>query len=76
LIVLTRSGIVAGHREAGDSVDFYARHGRALHAQAARDGMEALLALYRSWRSRRAFAGQGWEVEWPVEPQMGDPTRR
>jgi hypothetical protein len=74
--VSTQSRIVAGHREAGDSVDFFARHGRTLHARAAREGIDALLALYRSWRFRRAPAGRGWEVEWPVPRPTGDPARR
>ena len=61
----THASIVASRREAGDSVDFHARHGRVLHARAAREGMEALLTLYRSWRRPGAPWGRGWQVEWP-----------
>jgi hypothetical protein len=70
----THASIVASRREAGDSVDFHARHGRVLHARAAREGMEALLTLYRSWR-RGAPARRGWQVEWPAGSQTSHPTR-
>jgi hypothetical protein len=61
--------IAINGREADDSIDFNARHGRALQARAAREGMEVLLAPFRSWRRRRiAFRG-GWHVEWPAGPQ-------
>ena len=60
----------SGRREAGDSVDFHARHGRALQARAAREGMEMLLTLFRAWRRRRlAPRSRGWHVEWPAEPE-------
>jgi hypothetical protein len=64
--VSNQAAIIAGDREAGDSFDFHARHGRALQARAAREGMEALLTWFRSWRRRRAAAGGGWHVEWPT----------
>jgi len=50
-------------REAGDSVDFYVRHGRALHAQAM---WEMLRSLWRSLGRRRATRGPAWKVIWPV----------
>lgn len=71
----TQAIIIANRREAGDSVDFHARHGRALHARAAREGMEALLTLYRSWRRRGAPTRRGWHVEWPAGPETSHPTR-
>lgn len=71
----TQATVVLGRREAGDSVDFHARHGRALHARAAREGMEALLTLFRSWRRRGASAGQGWHVEWPARSQTSHLTQ-
>jgi hypothetical protein len=46
--VSSQAAIAAGHREAGDSFDFHARHGRALQARAARESMQALLTLFRS----------------------------
>ena len=33
------AAITVGNREVGDSIDFHARHGRALHARAAREGL-------------------------------------
>ena len=66
---MNQVAIIAGHREAGDSIDFHARHGRALQARAAREGLAVLLTLFRSWRRRR-IAGRGaWHVEWPAGPQ-------
>jgi hypothetical protein len=64
-----QAAITAGHREAGDSLDFHVRHGRALQARAARECTELLLMLFRSWRRRRGAPRRGWQVEWPVEPQ-------
>ena len=61
--------IVAHDRAAGDSVDFHARHGRALQARATREAIELVLALYRSWRHRGAIKQRGWQVEWPTEPR-------
>ena len=60
-----QAAIAVNRREAGDSIDFNARHGRALHAQGAREGMELLLKLFRSWRLRRVAPHRGWYVEWP-----------
>jgi hypothetical protein len=67
-LVSSQTAIIAGRREAGDSLDFHVRHGRALQARAAREGIELLLTLLRSWRRPRA-APRGWHVEWPVAPQ-------
>jgi hypothetical protein len=57
-------------REAGDSFDFYVRHGRAVHAQVVRESLEMLLAWFRS---RYASSGRGppWEVVWPVSEASG-----
>jgi hypothetical protein len=60
--------IAVGHRDAGDSIDFNARHGRALHARATREGMQVLVARFRSLR-RRIAPRRGWHVEWPAGPQ-------
>jgi hypothetical protein len=67
--VSSQSAIVFSGREAGDSFDFHARHGRALQARAAREGMRVLLDLWRTSSRRRGAAGRGWQVEWPVGPQ-------
>jgi hypothetical protein len=67
--VSRQAAIAVNRREAGDSIDFHARHGRALQARAAREGMEVLLGPFRSWRRRRIASRQGWQVEWPVGPQ-------
>lgn len=72
----SKVGIVASGREASDSVDFHARHGRTLHARAAREGVEALIALYRSWQRRGAARDRGWQVEWPTPPRMSLPNQR
>ena len=64
-----QAAITAGNRKAGDSIDFHARHGRALHARAAREGLAALLSLLRASRRHRVSPEHGWHVEWPVEPQ-------
>jgi hypothetical protein len=37
------SAIAIHGREAGDSIDFHARYGRTLHAQAARECLKMLL---------------------------------
>jgi hypothetical protein len=63
------AAITVGNRKAGDSIDFHVRHGRALHARAAREGLAALLSLLRSSRGHPVSSGPGWHVEWPVEPQ-------
>jgi hypothetical protein len=60
------NGIVIHGREAGDSIDFHARHGRALHARAARESLEALRAVFRSQGRRRASRRPRWEVVWPA----------
>jgi hypothetical protein len=67
--VSSQAAIAAGHREAGDSFDFHARHGRALQARAARESMQALLTLFRSSRRGRAAAHQGWHADWPTRRQ-------
>jgi hypothetical protein len=65
-----QAAITAGQREAGDSLDFHVRHGRALHARAAREGLAALLTMLRaSRRQRRLSTRRGGHVEWPAEPQ-------
>lgn len=66
----SEAAIAVHRREAGDSFDFNARHGRALQAQAAREALEALLKLFRSWRD--SVPRRGWQMEWPVGgPQTG-----
>ena len=74
-IVSSETAIAFNRREAGDSLDFHARHGRALQARAAREGMEALLTLFRSWRRRRGAPRRGWHVEWPAGPQTSHCSR-
>ena len=69
----SESVIVFNRREAGDSVDFHARHGRALQARAAREGMQVLLTLFRG--RRRVAARRGWHVEWPAGPQTSHCSR-
>ncbi|MGH6900552.1 MAG: hypothetical protein ACREJ5_29050 [Geminicoccaceae bacterium] len=65
------NGIAIHRREAGDSFDFHARYGRALHAQAARECLAMLLTRLRSLRRRRTRRPP-WEVVWPVtEPSEG-----
>jgi len=59
------NGLAIGGREAGDSIDFHARYGRALHAQAARESLGMLLTLFRSQR-RRATRRPPWEIVWPA----------
>jgi hypothetical protein len=54
-------------REAGDSIDFYVRHGRALHAEAMREGFEMLRRWLRSRMHRRPAPATPWETVWPVE---------
>ena len=53
-------------RQAGDSIDFHARHGRALQARAARESLEMLFGLLRSVGRRRATAQTYWETVWPA----------
>jgi hypothetical protein len=57
------SAIAIHGRKAGDSIDFCARYGRTLHAQAARECLEMLLTLYPSLRRRRRTP---WQVVWPA----------
>jgi len=64
------NGLAMGGREAGDSIDFHARYGRALHAQAARESLGMLLTLFRSQR-RRSTRRPPWEIVWPT----ADPSR-
>ena len=71
----SETAIVFSRREAGDSVDFHARHGRTLQARAAREGMKVLLTLFRSWRRRRFAPRRGWHVEWPTGPQTSHCSR-
>lgn len=70
--MLHQSDTFAAHRrEAGDSIDFHARHGRALHARAARESLEILLTLFRSLGRQRAMRHPYWETVWPVaEPSQ------
>ena len=70
-----QSAIAVGRREAGDSFDFHARHGRALQARAAHEGMQVLLTLFRSWRRRRVAPRRGWHVEWPGARQTSHCSR-
>ena len=70
-----QAAIAVNRREAGDSIDFNARHGRALQARAARDAMEVLLAPFRSWRRRRIASRRAWQVEWPAGPQTSHCSR-
>ena len=74
-VVSSETAIAFKRRKAGDSVDFHARHGRALQARAAREGMEVLLTLFRSWRRRRFAPRRGWHVEWPAGPQTSHCSR-
>jgi hypothetical protein len=63
--VSQQSSTIAIHgREAGDSIDFHARHGRGLHAQAAREGLEMLLTWFRSLRRPTRHAP--WQIVWPA----------
>jgi hypothetical protein len=57
--------IVFHGREAGDSLDFDVRHGRALHARAVRECLEMLLTRLRS-RRRRPSGHRAWETAWPA----------
>jgi hypothetical protein len=59
------SAIAIHGREAGDSIDFHARYGRELHAQAARESLEMLLGWLRSLRRSRARPTP-WQVVWPA----------
>jgi hypothetical protein len=67
--VSRQAAIAINRREAGDSIDFNARHGRVLQARAAREATEVLLAPFRSWRRRRIASRRDWHVEWPAGPQ-------
>lgn len=60
------SSIALHHREAGDSLDFCARYGRALHAQAARECLDMLRSLFRSPQRQDSSRRPGWEVVWPA----------
>lgn len=60
------SKIVIHGREAGDSLDFDVRHGRALHARAVRECLEMLLTRLRSRRRRGSSGHRAWEVAWPA----------
>ena len=71
----SESAIAFNRREAGDSLDFHARHGRALQARAAREGIKVLLTLLRSWRRRRVTPRRGWYVEWPAGSQTSHCSR-
>ena len=75
-IVSSESAITLSRRKAGDSLDFHARHGRALQARAAREGIEALLAPWGMWRRSRVARARGWHVEWPAGAQASHCTRR
>jgi hypothetical protein len=59
------SAIAIHGRGAGDSIDFHARYGRALHAQAASESLEMLLTWFRSLRHRRTRRAP-WQVVWPA----------
>lgn len=73
---MSRQAVIAiNRRAADDSIDFNARHGRALQAQAAREGMQVLLAPFRSWRRRRITSRRGRHVQWPVGPQTSHCSR-
>jgi hypothetical protein len=52
-------------RQAGDSIDFHARHGRALQARATRESLDMLFGLLRSVGRRRATQPY-WETVWPA----------
>jgi hypothetical protein len=67
--VSSQGVITVNRRGTGDSVDFHARHGRALHARAARESMATLLTLFRSWRRRRVGSRQSLQAEWPPAPR-------
>lgn len=45
-----------------DSIDFYVRNGRMLHAHGAREGLRALVDLFRS----RRRSEPEWQVVWPA----------
>jgi hypothetical protein len=60
------SAIAIHGREAGDSIDFHARYGRALHARAVRESLEMLLTWYRSLRHHRRTRRTPWQVVWPA----------
>jgi hypothetical protein len=63
------SAIAIHSREAGDSIDFHARYGRTLHAQAARESLEMLLGWLLSLRHRRTRRTP-WQIVWPApEPR-------
>jgi hypothetical protein len=59
------SALAIHGREAGDSIDFHARYGRELHAQAARESLEMLLSWLRSLRRSRTRRTP-WQVVWPA----------
>jgi hypothetical protein len=68
------SAIAIHGRKAGDSIDFDARYGRSLRAQAARESLEMLLGWFpalRGGRSRRT----PWQVVWPA-PEPTHSARR
>lgn len=64
---MSQSETFAPHRrQAGDSIDFHARHGRALQARAARESIEMLFGLL-PWPGRRRATRQSyWEKVWPA----------
>jgi hypothetical protein len=73
--VSSQTAITLGRRQAGDSLEFHARYGRALQARAAREAVQLLFELVRS---RRGAPPRHWRVEWPVTPRAapgGDALR-
>jgi hypothetical protein len=66
------SAIAIHGRAAGDSIDFHARYGRSLQAQAARECLEMLLSRWQSLRRHRSRTP--WQVVWPA-PEPTHPAR-
>ena len=70
-----QAAITAGQREAGDSLDFHVRHGRALHARAAREGLAALLTMLRASRRQRRLSTRRGGARGVAGRAAGEPLR-
>lgn len=54
---------------ADDSIDFHARHGRALHARAAWETIALLVRALRSPNRPGAGGRSAWHDPWPTTPR-------
>jgi hypothetical protein len=70
-VIATTSPLTVGNLEyaADDSIDFYVRHGRTLHARAAGETITLLLRALRSPRLHRPGSRTAWRGHWSTTPR-------